>query len=138
MAIGCKYGDEYQFTHGEAAAKAEGERRRRPQEEGRHPVPLLQHARGLQVERRLLLHPREDGGSRRSPAEETQEPIVEQVISEEICNTDVKARIMGGLAASRDAGVAEDDGTDWITNGDIPSSRHLRSATARTLKRRRT
>ncbi|KAF4036366.1 Nin one binding (NOB1) Zn-ribbon like [Phytophthora infestans] len=47
--------------------------------------------------------------------EEAEEPVVEQVISEEIRNADVKSRIMGGFAASSNAGAAEDDGKNWIT-----------------------
>ncbi|KAG6615505.1 RNA-binding protein NOB1 [Phytophthora cinnamomi] len=112
-AMGCKYGDECRFTHDEAAAKSDEDA---PKKKVDILCRFFNTPEGCKYgDDCSFIH--EKAEEAETPAaEETEEPIVEQVISDEIRNADVKSRIMGGFAASSNAGAAEDDGKNWITN----------------------
>ncbi|KAL4157633.1 hypothetical protein PRNP1_006650 [Phytophthora ramorum] len=112
-AMGCKYGDECRFTHDETASNTE-DRAETPKKKVDIPCRFFNTPEGCKFgEECSFIHQKTEEAEMPEAAEE---PAVEHVISEEIRNADVKSRIMGGFAASSNAGAAEDDGKNWITN----------------------
>jgi RNA-binding protein NOB1 len=111
--MGCKYGDECRFTHDEAAAAA-GEGAETPKKKVDIPCRFFNTPEGCKFgDDCSFVHEKiEQVEEPETPAE----PVVKHVISDEIRNADVKSRIMGGFAASSNAGAADDDGKNWITD----------------------
>ncbi|CAI5747072.1 unnamed protein product [Peronospora destructor] len=112
-AMGCKFGDECKFLH-DAVENIE-----KAAEVSTKKVDVLcrffNTLEGCKYgDECSFIH--EETEKIEEPIKETETADVEHVISEEIRNADVKSRIIGGLAASSNAGAAEDDGKNWITN----------------------
>ncbi|GMF13965.1 unnamed protein product [Phytophthora lilii] len=116
-AMGCKYGDECRFTHDEAAANGESGAEA-PKKKVDIPCRFFNTPEGCKYgdECSFIHEKTEEAESAAEEEEADAEPAVEHVISDEIRNADVKSRIMGGFAASSNAGAAEDDGKNWITS----------------------
>ncbi|EEY60575.1 RNA-binding protein NOB1 [Phytophthora infestans T30-4] len=115
-AMGCKYGDECRFTHDEAAAASAEDGAETPRKKVDIPCRFFNTPEGCKYgDDCSFVHEEKTESEEPTEDEEAEEPVVEQVISEEIRNADVKSRIMGGFAASSNAGAAEDDGKNWIT-----------------------
>ncbi|RLN68261.1 hypothetical protein BBJ29_000844 [Phytophthora kernoviae] len=114
-AMGCKYGDECRFTHNEAAEKGE-DGAEAPKKKVEIPCRFFNTPEGCKYgDECSFIHEKIEEEA--APVEEQpDEPVADEVISEVIRNADVKSRIMGGFAASSNAGAAEDDGKNWITN----------------------
>ncbi|OWZ07429.1 RNA-binding protein NOB1 [Phytophthora megakarya] len=114
-AMGCKYGDECRFAHERTAADCE-EGDIAPKKKVDIPCRFFNTPEGCKYgDGCSFVHERTEENNP-VDANETTDPIAEHEISEEIRNADVKSRIMGGFAASSNAGAAEDDGKNWITN----------------------
>lgn len=114
-AMGCKYGNECRFTH-EDPALVNGEG-----------VP-----KKVDVLCRFFHTPEgckygsdcsfiHEDKENEEPVEDDENSTLEvhQAINETIRNADVKSRIMGGFAASSNAGAADDDGKNWITEANL-------------------
>ncbi|RQM13911.1 hypothetical protein DD237_006023 [Peronospora effusa] len=111
-AMGCKFGDECRFSHDTV------ENNEKAAEISTKKVDIscrfFNTPEGCKYGNECSFTHEETEG--RVKETETAESAVEHVISDDVRNADVKSRIMGGFAASSNAGAAEDDGKNWITN----------------------
>ncbi|CAH0481987.1 unnamed protein product [Peronospora belbahrii] len=115
-AMGCKFGDDCRFSHDEAASKVDQAAETLTKKVD-IPCQYFNTLEGCKYGNECsFVHEKTEKTEEPVEETETAESTVEHMLSEEIRNADVKSRIMGGFAASSNAGAAEDDGKNWITN----------------------
>ncbi|TDH70408.1 hypothetical protein CCR75_000378 [Bremia lactucae] len=125
-SMGCKYGNECRFTHVDTENANVENGAEIPKKKIAIPCRFLNTPEGCKYGNDCsffhdILEATEGTTSEASKVtdDEGTDAGAIPVINENIRNADVKSRIMGGLGASSNAGAADDDGKNWITEDNM-------------------